>query len=325
MKATTIGLVLWAGAIGPSLAVQAQDQAAPKRAVAAEAKDHAADETAIRASVDAFTKAYNRHDAAAIVALFYPNAKLVDEEGAVVEGQDAIAEVFSTIFAEQPETQIEVAIESIKFIGSDLAVEIGTTKTTPAPGEPAENGRYTVLHLKRDGKWRMALARDNEGEQPTNHERLQPLEWMVGDWIDEAHDSVVMTSCRWSDDGNYLLQDIQVRIAGRRAMNVSQRIGWDPLTKQIKSWVFDTDGGYGEGLWARDGESWIIKSTGVLRDGGTASASTSITPQGNDAYLVQSSDRVVGGELTPPLEIRVVRKPPTPATASTATESKVSQ
>ena len=50
-------------------------------------------------------------------------------------------------------------------------------------------------------------------------------------------------------------------------MTVTQRIGWDPLTKQIKSWVFDSEGGYGDGLWTRKGNQWVIKSTGVLPDG----------------------------------------------------------
>ena len=30
-------------------------------------------------------------------------------------------------------------------------------------------------------------------------------------------------------------------------MTISERIGWDPLSRQIKSWVFDSRGGYGDG------------------------------------------------------------------------------
>ena len=39
-----------------------------------------------------------------------------------------------------------------------------------------------------------------------------------------------------------------IHVQGKPVMNVTQRIGWDPLTKQIKSWVFDSDGGYGDAL-----------------------------------------------------------------------------
>lgn len=293
-----------------------QKKAAPaagkSEAQAKAAADHSADEAAIRASVEAFAKAYNGHDAKAVAELFGPNARIVTEEDEVIEGREAIEQVFAAVFAEDTQAQIEVAVSSIKFIGADLALEVGSTKTTPAPGETPEYGRYTVLHIKRDGKWLMALARDTEGEPPTNHERLQPLAWMIGEWIDESKESVVHTLCRWSDDKSFILQDIQVRMAGRAAMEVTQRIGWDPLSKRIRSWVFDSEGGFGDGVWARDGDAWIIKATFVPSHGKAASATNTIVPAGKDSYVWRSTDRVIGDEVQEPLEVTVVRKPPAP-------------
>jgi hypothetical protein len=98
------------------------------------------------------------------------------------------------------------------------------------------------------------------------------LEWLLGEWVDDGGSTVVHTVCRWSDDGNFLLQEMNLQVAGRDAMQVTQRIGWDPLSKRIRSWVFDTEGGFGEGVWARLGDSWVIKSTGVKPDGEAASA-----------------------------------------------------
>ena len=46
-------------------------------------------------------------------------------------------------------------------------------------------------------KWQMALARDAEGEPPTAHERLLPLAWLVGDWVDDGGSVVVASTCRW--------------------------------------------------------------------------------------------------------------------------------
>lgn len=283
------------------------------RTEAGDVKDRTADEAAIRANVAAFVKGYNAHEAAAVAKLFGPQAKIVTEEGDVIEGREAIAELFVGVFADEPETKLDVIIGSIKFIGSDLAVETGTTKTVAAPGESPEHGRYTVLHLKRDGQWVMALVRDEVVEPPTNHDRLQALGWLVGDWIDESEESVVMTCCRWSEDGNFLLQDIKLRVAGVDAMDISQRIGWDPLTKRIKSWVFDSEGGYGDGIWTRTADGWLIKSTGVRRDATTASATNLMTTLSRDAYVWRSVDRVAGDAVLPPVEVRVVRKAPPPA------------
>src|SRR5262249_50569662 len=143
-------------------------------------------------------------------------------------------------------------------------------------------------------------------------EQLRALAWLVGDWVDDGGNTVVVSSCRWSKDRNFLLQDFKLEVNGRDAMDVTQRIGWDPLAKQIHSWVFDSEGGSGESLWTPDGKGWIIKATGVRPDGTTASATNQLVPTGRDGYVWRSVDRVVAGERQPPTEVKVVRKPPEP-------------
>jgi uncharacterized protein (TIGR02246 family) len=274
------------------------------------ASDHSADEAAIRTNIEKFVKAYNAGDAKAVAALFTPDGEVHDKAGNEAEGREAIEKTFAKIFKDMPEKNLEVFIESIRFIGSDLALEVGTTKETPEPNEPPDIDRYTVLHVKRDGKWQMALARDEEGPPPTAHEQLRPLAWLVGEWVDDGGSTVVRSTCRWSEDKNFLLQDFRLEISGRDAMNVSQRIGWDPLTKHVRSWVFDSEGGFGESIWTRDGDDWIIRSTGVRPDGTTGSATNTLIRSGNDGYVWRSTDRIVADDVQPPTEVRVVRKPP---------------
>jgi uncharacterized protein (TIGR02246 family) len=274
--------------------------------------DQSADEAAIRANIDKFEKAYNAGDAKAIAALFTPDGEAWDKEGNESQGREEIARTFADLFAANPKKHIDIAVESIKFIGADMAMETGTTKETLAPNEPPDIDRYTVLHVKRNGKWQMALARDEEGPPPSAHEQLKPLAWLVGDWIDDGGSAVVASSCRWSDDGNFLLQEFKLKMNGRDAMNVSQRIGWDPIGKRVHAWTFDSEGGYGESDWTRDGNAWIIKATGVRPDGTTASATNALVPTGADGYIFRSTDRIVGDQRESSQEIKVVRKPPQP-------------
>jgi len=274
------------------------------------ASDHSADEAAIRANIDRFVKAYNAGDAKAVAALFTPDGEVHDKAGNEAEGREAIEKTFAKVFQEMPEKNIEVFVESIRFIGSDLALEVGTTKETPEPNEPPDIDRYTVLHVKRDGKWQMAMARDEEGPPPTAHEQLRPLAWLVGEWVDDGGSTVVRSTCRWSEDKNFLLQEFKLQISGRDAMNVSQRIGWDPLAKHVRSWVFDSEGGFGQSVWTRDGDDWIIRATGVRPDGTTGSATNTLIRSGNDGYVWRSTDRVVADDVQPPVEVKVVRKPP---------------
>ncbi len=209
-------------------------------------------EAAVRANVNAFVRAYNAGDAKGIANLFAPEAQMIDEDENTTQGRPAIERAFAAIFARSPQTRIDVEVASIRVIGSALAIETGSTKVASKPGEVPEVSRYTVVHVKSEvGTWFMAFARDNRissdanfarttdsvhgtalarenGEVSRNNsERLKPLEWMIGDWIDEGSESIVLSSCKWSADKNYILQNIEVRMQGRDALDLNQRIGWE--------------------------------------------------------------------------------------------------
>jgi hypothetical protein len=63
--------------------------------------------------------------------------------------------------------------------------------------------------------------------------------WAIGSTT--VASSVVYSSGHWSEKGNFLLLDFKLKINGRDEMNVTQRIGWDPINKRVHSWVFDTE------------------------------------------------------------------------------------
>ena len=212
-----------------------KDKGKDKEKPAKPAVDRSADEAAIRANVAAFQKAYNSGDAKAIAALFTSDGQIEDKEGNVSEGREAIAKTFRNVFEATPDKQIEVFIESIRFIGADLAVEKGITKESDVPGEAPDYDRYTAVHVKKDGKWLMALARDEEGPVGSANEQLRPLAFLIGEWVDDGGSTVVRSSGRWSKDQSFLLQEFKVTVNGKETMNISQRIGWDPLTKRIRS------------------------------------------------------------------------------------------
>ena len=162
-------------------------------------------------------------------------------------------------------------------------IETGRAKATE-PGENPDITRYSAVHVKtRSGKWQLGFVRDTQTADLPNQERLKPLAWLIGDWMDESPESIVTTSCKWSENKNFILQDIAIRKRGNDIMHLSQRIGWDPLTKQIKSWLFDSEGGFGESYWTPDGNRWLVKATAVRKDGTTGSMTNIYTLQGKDS------------------------------------------
>ena len=145
------------------------------------------------------------------------------------------------------------------------------------------------------------------------HDRLKDLEWMVGEWIDEAPDSVARFNCRWSEDGNFLLRSFTLKWEGKAVMSGTQRIGWDPLASRFRSWEFDSEGGFGEGKWCRDGDRWVVKLLAVRPEGTTASATNIMTRLRPDMVRWLSTDRVIGDESVPDEDAYVlVRVPPEP-------------
>ena len=109
-------------------------------------------------------------------------------------------------------------------------------------------------------------------------------------------------------------------------MSVTQRIGWDPLAKQVRSWEFDSEGGFGEGRWSRDGERWIVKHTGTRPEGTTASSTNVMSRERPDLARWTSTDRIVGEEAVVEDEsyvlVRVPPKPQMPAKGQTASPTK---
>jgi uncharacterized protein (TIGR02246 family) len=318
MKKQALG-ILFAGLLAarvPALAgalVGDESQTRSQVAPSASSAGNSEEEKAIRSAIASFAEAFQKGDAKAIAALFTDDGEAVDAEGGTIQGKEAIAEHYSARFSASPGDKMETTVEAIKFLAPGVARETGVAKHTPSGGDTPTTRRYSAIHVKQGGSWLLASVRELAGGELSHHERLKELEWLVGDWVEESADAVVTTSIEWADNQNFLVRTFDVRVKGKPALTGTQRIGWDPLTKQIKSWVFDSRGGYGEGLWMRSGNQWVIKASGVRPDGRTATATQVLTFVNKDTMRWKSIDRTLGEEIVPEIdEIAMVRKPPQP-------------
>ena len=238
-------------------------QEARREGVAVPAPGRSDDERAIRAAIDAFALAFQKGDARAIAGLFTEDGEAIDSEGGTIQGRTALESHYAGRLAEAPGDKLETAVETIAFLAPGVARVSGRTRDHVLERFCPRGARYAGIYVKRDGRWLLASVREIPDKELTPHEHLADLAWLVGDWVEETDEAVVNTSVAWTDNGNFLLRSFDVRVKGKPALTGTQRIGWDPLTKQLKSWVFDSNGGYGEGLWMRQGDQWVIKATGV--------------------------------------------------------------
>jgi uncharacterized protein (TIGR02246 family) len=231
---------------------------------------------------------------------------LSDEQ---VVGREAIEKQMSETFAETKGIKLEATTNSIQFISPGVAVEHGTAKLTVAD-QTLENSEYTAVYVKRDSQWLLDRMTEEEIVAPPSHyEQLKGLEWMVGRWVDQDDKASVVTECKWARNNNFLVRNFEVQVRDRIDMSGMQIIGWDPVAKQIRSWVFDSDGGFGQGTWTKKENRWYVQQSGVLHDGRKSSAVNIFTFLDENTFTLQSINRTVDGELLPNVdEVKITKE-----------------
>ena len=274
------------------------------------AADQSADEATIRANANKFVEAYNRRDSKTMASMWSPEAVYMDPTtGEGVVGREAIAKQFDFTFAGAEDAKLAVTVDSIEFVSPNVAIEKGTAAVTYADFDP-EKTSYTAVHVKRDGQW--LLDRVSEAEipppPPSNYEHLKELEWMIGSWVDEDAAVTIQTDCEWTKNRNFITRSFAVVIGDQVDKSGMQIIGWDPAARQIRSWVFDSDGGFSDGKWTRKGNRWLVQQSGTLPDGGKSSALNIFTQVNGDSFTWQSINRDADGEVLPNVEeVLIVR------------------
>lgn len=269
----------------------------------------AADEVAIRKAVEAYVAAFNKADAKALAGLWAPDAvytnPLTDEN---VVGREAIEKQFLGIFESAKGARLESTTLSIGFVSPNVAIEQGLA-TVIAANQAPEESQYSAVYVKRDGQW--LLDRVTEEAVPvviSNYEHLKALEWMVGSWVDQDENVTVTTECNWTRNKNFLTRSFTVQVGDQIDMAGMQIIGWDPAEKRIRSWVFDSDGGFGQATWTQKDNTWHVHQTGVLPDGRKSSVVNIITYVDDNTCTLQSVNRTVDGELLPNIaEVQVTK------------------
>ena len=72
--------------------------------------------------------------------------------------------------------------------------------------------------------------------------------------------------------------------------------------------MFDSNGGFGENVWIRDGNRWLIKSTGTLPDGSETSATHAISLVDPNTVTIESKDRTANGQRQPDVPQTTIKR-----------------
>ncbi|MGA8165454.1 MAG: nuclear transport factor 2 family protein [Waddliaceae bacterium] len=268
------------------------------------------DSNKVRKKASEYADAFNRQDSQALAAQWTEEAIYVNPlTGSTVQGRDAIEDQFNNVFKELGNAELSLTIESIDFPDANTAIEKGIAKLMVLGKDPTETD-YKVAYKKQNGEWLISrISEIDLFDPPTHYDQLQLLDWLVGEWIDQDEDVQIISRYAWDAYKNFLTQKFTINVHGKKDIDGRQIIGWDPANEEIRSWVFDSAGGFGEGVWKKQGDNWLVELAYTLPDGRPASA-VNIYKQINDhTYSFESTGREVDGEMLPNISpVKVVKQ-----------------
>lgn len=272
-------------------------------------KNDEADEKAIRNIVQSYQEAYNQQDAAKLIAQWASDATYFNPvTGESADGKEAIEKLFREKFAQGKKRHLEVMINNIEFPNTDEAIENGVMKVT-IDDQPAQNVAYQAGYVKENGKWLVEFIDEIELQEPSsNFEQLKDLAWLVGKWEDADDNVDILFDTQWDKYKNFIIQQFKMKIYDQDDMEGKQIIAWDPVKNVIRSWVFDSDGEFGEGTWEKVDKSWYATMHFTLVDGREASSINVYTSVDDHSYTYASVEREVDGEILPDMNPVTVEK-----------------
>ena len=125
--------------------------------------------------------------------------------------------------------------------------------------------RNTLL-VREGGQWKVAIVQEWDRDNGLD-DSLKDLEWLIGTWHVATKDREVTTTYEWDENKTFIRGKYTVKEGGKVVESGTQMIGKDNAEGAIRSWVFQSDGGFGDGLWTRDGKKWTVDFDGVTPDG----------------------------------------------------------
>ncbi len=279
---------------------------------AVQASDNTTDNlNTVEAAVRSYEKAFNAHDASRVVRHWMPDG-VFERPGIdlVLNGAAEIEAEFKSIFEKHPSVKLELKTQSIEYVGPNVAVERGISVGMIEGGDVAES-QYEAVFVKKDNQWLLDRVSDAEPILSASASlKLKELEFMTGDWSDQGEDYRVVYRCNWTQKHSFLNSKFHVKKADGTESSGLQIIGWDPIEKQIKSWIFDSDGTVGSGRWEKRDDHWVVQVVETLQNGKKGSHTVTIRPLPNEGYGWKKTNRVADGKPLPNIPEVVIRPLP---------------
>jgi uncharacterized protein (TIGR02246 family) len=255
----------------------------------------------VAAVTQAYQEAFNTGRADQLAALHTKDAEWIDSDGRAYSGRDAIRAVLAKAFAAAPGRTIEFAVDKVRPVGDDVILETGSAVVTSPDGERSVTA-YTTVYAKDGDQWRIAQVTETApAVSPSPASQLAALRWLAGTWQGENSRRPVTLEIAEAQNGNFLTITYAFGANGEDGTS-TEVVGYDAAEDRVRSWTFDSAGGFSEAAWQPDGPNWLLVSKSVNPDGTRASSQLEIRPAADGrSFTVEGYNRESGGIPMPKL------------------------
>ena len=249
--------------------------------------------------VASYVEAFNRRDVAAAAEHWSNRGEYVLAGGVPIIGREAIAEALKKLLTTDEQCQLSVSNQKFRVVSDDVVIEEGTA-TLISEKHGTETANYLAVHAKQKGIWYRDTVREmTVSTQPSSLPDPEAMKSLVGSWKYDS-DSLTMTvTADWQHERNFVARSFWLQDGHGQTVTATEFIGWDPAAQTVRSWSFDSQGGFEHAVWHRDGDRWLIKADAVLPAGVTATEQRSLSIDSDGNLRSQCLEQQVGGRLMP--------------------------
>jgi uncharacterized protein (TIGR02246 family) len=255
-----------------------------------------ADKLAIDKLIKASIQAFSDRDAAAIAANWTAEGEYIRNDGEPIRGRAEIekgyAEFFKTL---KGKPTVEVQIDNLRFPSADTAISEVTLRLKNEQGELIGSNWRNTLLVREGGQWKVAMVQEWDRDTAMD-DSLKDLEWLIGTWRLDSKDQDVTTTYEWDENKSFIRGKYSVKQGGKVTQSGTQIFGRDNAEGGIRSWVFQSDGGFGDGIWTRDGSKWTVDFEGTTPDGKMLTANVIYVRVDANTFTWQSVEQTVDGQ-----------------------------
>lgn len=271
------------------------------------AQENTAGELAAKC-VQNYTEVWHKHDPKAIASMYSEDARFEDEYGEVHQGRVSIQELFAESSGTSEGAKLTVTVDSARMLGKDVLIIRGTSTVTQ--GDEASDSEFTATLVKSGEKWLIAdVSEKSLVAQTVAADELSKLQALIGTWRPEGDDAKFEATAKMSLNGAFLTRKTKSLGDGEDNFTSVEVIGYDPVNDHLKSWFFDSEGGFGEGYWRQEGDKWVVHRKVTMPDGGMFSSEYHLEWGDGDHITVATISKSLNGQVLPnaePIKIKRV-------------------